>query len=205
MADINEYLEGLNYTLTPDEKQLMDIFAECWEHCGKGDCHNCEYRSGNEWCKMLLCMSYQYAKRLIAAGYVRREPTVTAPLAAGTDFELVHQAFCVNAQWLETLTDREKRVLVLRYGLDGGGLRTLEQVGHEFKVTRERIRQIEAKALRKLRIGGDCYRYHRGERCGDCVHAAIAGKYGTNVHCKLTGDEMKGICSKACESFEWRA
>ena len=72
LADINDYLDGLNYKLSAEEKQLMDILAECWEHCNKGDCHNCEYRSGNEWCKMLLCMSYQYAKRLIAAGYSKR-------------------------------------------------------------------------------------------------------------------------------------
>ena len=52
---------------------------------------------------------------------------------------------------LDTLTPREKRVLELRYGLDDGIPRTLEEVGREFKVTRERIRQIEAKALRKLR------------------------------------------------------
>ncbi len=52
---------------------------------------------------------------------------------------------------LETLTPREKRVLELRYGLEDGRSRTLEEVGQEFNVTRERIRQIEAKALRKLR------------------------------------------------------
>jgi len=52
---------------------------------------------------------------------------------------------------LETLTDREQKVLRLRFGLDDGRARTLEEVGKEFKVTRERIRQIEAKALRKLR------------------------------------------------------
>lgn len=52
---------------------------------------------------------------------------------------------------LDTLTDREKKVLRLRFGLDDGRARTLEEVGREFKVTRERIRQIEAKALRKLR------------------------------------------------------
>lgn len=52
---------------------------------------------------------------------------------------------------LDHLTDREKRVLQLRFGLDDGRQRTLEEVGHEFNVTRERIRQIEAKALRKLR------------------------------------------------------
>ena len=52
---------------------------------------------------------------------------------------------------LDTLTEREKKVLTLRFGLDDGRARTLEEVGKEFNVTRERIRQIEAKALRKLR------------------------------------------------------
>ena len=52
---------------------------------------------------------------------------------------------------LNTLTPREQKVLRLRFGLDDGNQRTLEEVGREFKVTRERIRQIEAKALRKLR------------------------------------------------------
>jgi RNA polymerase primary sigma factor len=52
---------------------------------------------------------------------------------------------------LLTLTDRERQVLRLRFGLDDGRARTLEEVGREFHVTRERIRQIEAKALRKLR------------------------------------------------------
>ena len=52
---------------------------------------------------------------------------------------------------LDTLTEREQKVLKLRFGLDDGRARTLEEVGKEFDVTRERIRQIEAKALRKLR------------------------------------------------------
>lgn len=52
---------------------------------------------------------------------------------------------------LGTLTEREQKVLKLRFGLEDGRARTLEEVGKEFKVTRERIRQIEAKALRKLR------------------------------------------------------
>ncbi len=55
---------------------------------------------------------------------------------------------------LSTLTDREQKVLRLRFGLDDGRARTLEEVGKEFNVTRERIRQIEAKALRKLRHPG---------------------------------------------------
>ena len=52
---------------------------------------------------------------------------------------------------LKTLTPREEMVLRLRFGLEDGRARTLEEVGKEFNVTRERIRQIEAKALRKLR------------------------------------------------------
>jgi RNA polymerase primary sigma factor len=52
---------------------------------------------------------------------------------------------------METLTPREARVIKLRFGLIDGRMRTLEEVGQEFQVTRERIRQIEAKAIRKLK------------------------------------------------------
>ena len=66
-----------------------------------------------------------------------------------------HTAYALLREQLEevldTLTDREENVLRLRFGLDDGNVRTLEQVGKVFGVTRERIRQIEAKALRKLR------------------------------------------------------
>ena len=54
-------------------------------------------------------------------------------------------------QALRSLTERERQVVRLRFGLEDGRARTLEEVGREFNVTRERIRQIEAKALRKLR------------------------------------------------------
>lgn len=54
-------------------------------------------------------------------------------------------------QLLETLTEREKGVIALRYGIDDGTQRTLEEVGKYFGVTRERIRQIEGKALKKLK------------------------------------------------------
>ena len=52
---------------------------------------------------------------------------------------------------LQSLPEREQKVIRLRFGLEDGKARTLEEVGQEFSVTRERIRQIEAKALRKLR------------------------------------------------------
>jgi RNA polymerase primary sigma factor len=55
------------------------------------------------------------------------------------------------ADVLDSLTERERKVLELRFGLLDGYVRTLEEVGKQYKVTRERIRQIEAKALRKLR------------------------------------------------------
>ena len=64
-------------------------------------------------------------------------------------FTLLHEQLM---EALGTLTEREQKVLKLRFGLDDGRPRTLEEVGKEFNVTRERIRQIEAKALRKLRL-----------------------------------------------------
>lgn len=71
MADINDYLDGLNYSLTNDEKQLMDIFAECWEYCREHSCGSCEFRQSNKYVKMLPCMSYQYARRLLDKGIGR--------------------------------------------------------------------------------------------------------------------------------------
>ena len=72
---------------------------------------------------------------------------MTVPADAAT-FTLLHEQLM---EVLDTLTEREQKVLRLRFGLDDGRPRTLEEVGREFNVTRERIRQIEAKALRKLR------------------------------------------------------
>ena len=72
---------------------------------------------------------------------------VPAPVDAAAYSMLKEQLMEV----LATLSDREKKVLMLRFGLEDGRPRTLEEVGKEFNVTRERIRQIEAKALRKLR------------------------------------------------------
>jgi RNA polymerase primary sigma factor len=76
-----------------------------------------------------------------------RDDTVMGPEDAASYSILRDQI----TRLLDTLTEREQRVLVLRFGLKDGRSRTLEEVGKEFNVTRERIRQIEAKALRKLR------------------------------------------------------
>ena len=75
------------------------------------------------------------------------DENMPAPSEAAAFTVLKEQLFEV----LDTLTEREQRVLRLRFGLDDGRAKTLEEVGKEFNVTRERIRQIEAKALRKLR------------------------------------------------------
>ncbi len=75
------------------------------------------------------------------------DETATAPSDTVAFTMLKEQLISV----LDTLTPREEKVLRLRYGIDDGRPRTLEEVGKEFNVTRERIRQIEAKALRKLR------------------------------------------------------
>ncbi|MEE8443448.1 MAG: RNA polymerase sigma factor RpoD, partial [Dehalococcoidia bacterium] len=75
------------------------------------------------------------------------DSTALAPPDAAT-FQLLKEQI---DETLDNLNDREKRVLQLRFGLEDGRSRTLEEVGQEFGVTRERIRQIEAKALRKLR------------------------------------------------------
>jgi RNA polymerase primary sigma factor len=78
--------------------------------------------------------------------FIEDEKTIT-PSDSVASTMLKEQLFDV----LDTLTPREEKVLRLRYGIDDGKPRTLEEVGREFNVTRERIRQIEAKALRKLR------------------------------------------------------
>ncbi len=76
-------------------------------------------------------------------------PDDTAPAPAEAAFSALQREQLMEV--LDTLTEREKMVLCLRYGLDGNRSYTLEEVGEKFNVTRERIRQIEAKALRKLR------------------------------------------------------
>ena len=61
---------------------------------------------------------------------------------------------------ISTLTDREQKIIRLRFGIGGGRPHTLEEVGNEFDVTRERIRQIEAKALSKLRKNKETKKLH---------------------------------------------
>ena len=72
---------------------------------------------------------------------------IATPVQAATNTLLREKLIEV----MDSLSDREKRVLIMRYGLDDGKERTLEEVGKEFNVTRERIRQIEAKALWKIK------------------------------------------------------
>jgi len=80
-------------------------------------------------------------------GDLIEDRTVVSPAAAAMNVNLKEQ----TAQVLHTLNPREERVVKMRFGLEDGSEHTLEEVGRAFAVTRERIRQIEAKALRKLR------------------------------------------------------
>ncbi len=80
-------------------------------------------------------------------GDLIEDKSSTSPVDSATRTMLKGQLLAV----IDTLTPREQKVIRLRYGLDDGFPKTLEQVGQEFNVTRERIRQIEAKALRKLK------------------------------------------------------
>ncbi|ACZ38645.1 RNA polymerase sigma factor RpoD [Sphaerobacter thermophilus] len=75
------------------------------------------------------------------------DDTMPPPLELASQELLKHQI----SDALSKLTERERRIIILRFGLEDGQFRTLEEVGREFGITRERIRQIEAKALRKLR------------------------------------------------------
>ncbi|MBO4570243.1 MAG: sigma-70 family RNA polymerase sigma factor, partial [Clostridia bacterium] len=80
-------------------------------------------------------------------GTFLQDENATNPSDSATILMLKEQLLDV----LNTLTPREQKVIMLRYGIDDGHPRTLEEVGREFNVTRERIRQIEAKALKKLK------------------------------------------------------
>jgi RNA polymerase primary sigma factor len=78
---------------------------------------------------------------------VLEDRAAVSPAEAAINVNLKEQ----TAQILRTLTAREERIVKMRFGLEDGSEHTLEEVGENFQVTRERIRQIEAKALRKLR------------------------------------------------------
>ena len=84
------------------------------------------------------------------------DDTTASPEDAASNHLLKEQVMEV----VGTLSDREQKIIKLRFGLDGGRPHTLEEVGAEFAVTRERIRQIEAKALAKLRKNKETDRLH---------------------------------------------
>jgi RNA polymerase primary sigma factor len=99
---------------------------------------------------------------------VYRTYSIESPIGKGTDYSLKNtirdqdsdrsislleniQRFEKVSSWLEQLSEQEKRIIVLRYGLDDGDPQTLEAIGKRFGITRERVRQVESKALEKLR------------------------------------------------------
>jgi RNA polymerase primary sigma factor len=91
----------------------------------------------------------------VLADFIEDEDSVT-PEASATNQLLKEQVQSV----LSTLSDREQKIIKMRFGLENGKSHTLEEVGQEFAVTRERIRQIEAKALAKLRKHKDAKKLH---------------------------------------------
>ncbi|MFZ2545351.1 MAG: RNA polymerase sigma factor RpoD [Candidatus Saccharimonadales bacterium] len=91
----------------------------------------------------------------VLADFIEDEDTVT-PEESATNQLLKEQVQAV----LSTLSDREQKIIKMRFGLENGKSHTLEEVGQEFAVTRERIRQIEAKALAKLRKHKDAKKLH---------------------------------------------
>ena len=107
-----------------------------------------ENHSPEEYSLILQCLEQ---KNLISIDYDKPMGNVDMSAYGGYP---VHGSMALTARGqevLDTLAPREKKVLELRFGIVDGRTRTLEEVGKEFNVTRERIRQIEAKALRKLR------------------------------------------------------
>ncbi len=89
------------------------------------------------------------------ANFIEDEDTVTPEESAST--QLLKEQI---QEVLGALSDREKKIIIMRFGLDGSKSHTLEEVGQEFAVTRERIRQIEAKALAKLRKNRNVQKLH---------------------------------------------
>ena len=108
------------------------------------------------WKSMIYLVSSTFIAHLIpSTAAVIIPPAYPAPSPQGYKPWTFAASYTLLREQLEevmnTLTPREAKVLKLRFGLEDGKARTLEEVGKEFDVTRERIRQIEAKALRKLR------------------------------------------------------
>ena len=91
----------------------------------------------------------------VLGDFIEDEDTVTPEESATTQLLKEHVK-----DMLGILSDREQKILKMRFGLEDGKSHTLEEVGQEFSVTRERIRQIEAKALTKLRKHKDSKRLH---------------------------------------------
>ena len=91
----------------------------------------------------------------VLGNFVEDEDSISPEQAA--TFQLLKEQI---KEILDSLSDRERKILKMRFGLDGGRSHTLEEVGQEFAVTRERIRQIEAKALAKLRKHKDVKKLH---------------------------------------------
>jgi RNA polymerase primary sigma factor len=120
----------------------------------------------NEEVAAIMKLKPDYVERLKKV--VNRTYSIESPLGKDTDYSLKNtirdqdsyrpislleniERFEKVSSWLEGLSEQEKRVIVLRYGLDDGNPQTLEAIGKRFGLTRERVRQIESKALAKLR------------------------------------------------------
>jgi RNA polymerase primary sigma factor len=122
----------------------------------------------NEEIAAMMKLEPDYIERLKKV--VNRTYSIESPIGRGSDYSLKNtirdedsdgpislvenidiERFEKVSSWLEGLSEQEKRVIVLRYGLDDGNPQTLEAIGKRFSLTRERVRQIESKALAKLR------------------------------------------------------
>jgi len=120
----------------------------------------------NEEIAAMMKLKPDYIERLKKV--VNRTYSIDSPIGKDTDYSLKNtirdedsdrpislleniERFEKVSSWLEGLSEQEKRVIVLRYGLDDGNPQTLEAIGKRFSLTRERVRQIESKALEKLR------------------------------------------------------
>lgn len=120
----------------------------------------------NEEVARMMKLKLDYIEGLKKVVY--RTYSIESPIGKGTDYSLKNtirdqdsdrpifllenvERFEKVSSWLEQLSEQEKRIIVLRYGLDDGDPQTLQAIGKRFGVTRERVRQVESKALEKLR------------------------------------------------------